>query len=228
MKYKSIYEDCKNLVSYGVTGGDSKNFRHETYLDSFGCDLQIYLNCMLCHLTGKMQESIKVYLGGRKVYSFSDGRPDNEYAVGGYWRKLISELRHYELARYLEESYVLNDTLLELCRRESARNRKIMNKYCELCLLLAKQKGEMKIISEKTHYYKFEGVIDGHKIRVYMTERTPSGKISHEDNVELSFDKKSVFSFYFNSNDAGGLFDDKGDYTPGEWEKILERLAEGL
>lgn len=228
MKYKSIYEDCKNLVSYGVIGGDSKNFRHEVYLDSFGCDLQIYLNCMLCHADGKMHESIRVYLGGRKVYGFNDGRPDSEYAADGHWKKLVLELWHYELARYLEESYVLNDTLLELCRRESARNRKIMNKYREFCLLLAQKKGKMKKISERTHCYKFEDVIDGHRMRVYMTERTPNGKIGSEDNVELSFDKKFVFSFYFNSSNVGGLFDDKGDYTPGEWENILERLVKEI
>lgn len=225
MKHKRVYEDCKNLVFYGETIIDSKNFKCETYLDSFGCDLQVYRIYTLSYETDAMEESIEVYSGGRKVYSFNDKRPDKEYIVNGHWERLISELWHHELARHLGESYTANGTLLELCRKEAMRNRKIMNKYREFCVLLAKEKGK---IPEGARHYKFEEEVDGHTMKVYMSESVPKENASFEGNVELTFDKKNVFSFYFDSSDIGGLYDDKGNYIPGEWEKILEQLMEKL
>lgn len=228
MKYKDVYEDCKNLVSYGVVVADSEDFRRETYLDSFGCDLQVYLNRTSCRATGEMQESIRVYLGGRKVYGFDSERPNNEYMVDGHWRKLISELWHYELSIYLEESYAMNNTLLELCRREAMRNHETMKEYCELCSLLAKKKGRMKILPGGTRCYGFEEVVDDHRMRAYMTERTSSERTVPGDEIELAFGDKFVFTFHFNSSDVGGSFDNKGDYTPGEWERILKQLTAEL
>ena len=55
----------------------------------------------------------------------------------------------------------------------------------------------------------------------------PKEKISYWDKVVVLFNKKSVFSFSWNCSDVGGLFDEKGIYVPGEWEQVLEKLAEG-
>ena len=39
-------------------------------------------------------------------------------------------------------------------------------------------------------------------------------------------DKNVVFSFHYNCSNVGGLFDEKGHYVPGEWERTMERMTE--
>ncbi|MBQ3432906.1 hypothetical protein IJG22_01245 [Candidatus Saccharibacteria bacterium] len=224
MKYKDVYENCKRLVSYGETSGRSSISEHEVYVDSFGCDLQIYRSDILYRGIGEMRESMYVYFGGREVYYFNEDNPDWEFIVKGYWEKLVVELWRYEIAVYLEETYNVNGTLLELSRRESAMNREKFNKYCGLCVSFVKRNG-IKTESEASRYYKFIDQIDGYKIEVYLREMTPREKKDYCDCIELYFDKKIVFRFNYNCSNIGGIFDEKGKYTPGEWERIIEELA---
>lgn len=229
MKYKSVYESCETLAMlYGEVHRNPGFSEHATYIDPFGCDFQIFYSDMLYLGIGERRKSMNVYLGGRMVYSFHEDHPNWECLVNGHWIRLVEELSRYELDLHVGEAYIINSTVLELCRRESAKNREILNRYREKCSLLAKSRGVFKKISDRTSYYKFSRVVDGHWVEIYLSEKSPKAGVSCDDEIELAFDKKNVFTFHFNSSNVGGLFDDKGDYTPGEWEKILERLAEEL
>lgn len=229
MEYKNIYDDCEALaMRYGEVYKNRDLSEHATYIDSFGCDLQIFYSNILYLGIGERRKSMNVYLGGRKVYAFHEDYPNSEYLVDGHWVRLVEELGRYEFDLHMEESYVINGTILELCRRESAKNREILNKYREKCYLLAKGQGVSKNISDMTSCYKFDRIVDGYRVEIYLSERSPRVGVSYNDEIELDFDKKNVFIFNFNSSNVGGLLDDKGKYIPGEWEKILERLAEEL
>ena len=63
------------------------------------------------------------------------------------------------------------------------------------------------------------------KIEVYLREMTPREKKDYCDCIELYFDKKIMFRFDYNCSNIGGIFDEKGKYTPCEWERIIEELA---
>ena len=229
MQHKKLYEDCTSLLLYGETIENSKVCVRETYVDPLGCDLQICRSCW-SYKTGEKRKNIRAYFGGRQVYNFSDYSPGCEFAVVGYWKRLLPVLWKYEISKGFEESYAVNGTLLELCRRESARNRKIMNKYYEIGLLLAKKKGRMDTIAERIYLYKFEENVSEHNIKVHMAERIQKdGEFGiFHDEISIVFNQKTVFSFYFNSDDVAGIFYDKGEYIPGKWEKIIERLMENL
>ncbi|MBR2796054.1 hypothetical protein IKE13_03325 [Candidatus Saccharibacteria bacterium] len=223
IKYKNAYENCKRLVSCGV-GDRSPGFsEYEVYADSFGCDLKVYRNVITYFGTGKMIESIKVYLGGREVYRFNEDEPSWEFIVRGYWEKLVVELWRYESAIYFEESYSVNGALVELCKRESMRNRKMFDKYRELCVPFARKNGA-KLESEVSCSYRFRRRVEGHDLEIDLREMPPKEKIDYDDRIEVYFDKKIVFKFHYNCSNIGGIFDEKGMYTPGEWEQIVERL----
>lgn len=224
MKYEDVYENCKRLVSYGETSGRSGVFEHEVYMDSFECDLQIYRSDTLYRGLGEMRESMSVYFGGREVYYFDEYNPDWEFIVKGYWEKLVAELWRHELAVYLEEPHNIGGTLIELCRRESARNREKFNKYCGLCIPFVRRNG-IKTESKASCRYKYTDQVDGHNFEINLREMTPKEKNIYNDCIELLFDKKRVFVYRYNCSNVGGIFDEKGKYTPGEWERIIEELA---
>ena len=225
MKYKDVYENCKTLAMlYGETSGKPGFSEHATYIDPFGCDLQIFYSDVLHLGIGERRKSVDVYLGGGEVYSFSEDHTDLECFVNGHWMRLVEELSHYELDLHVGEVYAINNTTLELCRRESAKNREILNRYREKCLLLTKNHGAFKKNSDKISYYNFDRTINGHRIEIEFCKRS----LSCGDEIELFFDKKNVFTFHFNSSDTGGIFDDKGKYIPGEWEEILKQIIENI
>ncbi|MBR0480192.1 hypothetical protein IJJ49_02965 [Candidatus Saccharibacteria bacterium] len=144
--------------------------------------------------------------------------------VKGHWKKLVTELWRYELATYLGESYNVNGTLLELCRKESAKNRENLNKYCRLCVTFAKRNGT-RTESEISRRYRFKDQVDGHNLEVCLMEMMPKdGDRLLYDYIELYFDGKIAFDFHYNCNVAGNMFDEKGEYSPGEWERIVEKF----
>lgn len=229
MKYKDVYENCKRLaLSCGEVRRKPGFSESAIYVDPFECDLCVYYNNALARGLGKMQEFMRVYLGGREVYAFDEERPDWECIVDGRWEKLIYEFWRYDLAINLEESYIINGVLLELCKMESRRNREILNRYREICALLAREGGKLRVYDSGKHEFTLERMIDGHIIEICLKERPPREKRDRWDDIELYFDKKIKFRFHWNCNIVGSLFDEKGKYIPGEWEKILERLAEEL
>ena len=226
MKYKDVYEKCKKLASCGETSEKPGVFEKEVYIDSFGCDLQIYRSNVRFPGLSKMQESIKVYFGGRRVYAFYETHPDWESVTNGYWEKLVADLWNYERAIYWEDSYSVNGTLLELCRRESARNREILNGYRENCILLVRRSGVLKIYNSGTSVHSLKKAVDGHTIEILLVEKPHKEEKDRWNKIELYFDRKIKFSFYWNCSTIGSEFDEKGEYIPGEWERILEKIIE--
>ena len=225
MKHNDVYESCKSLAMlYGETKWNYSNCEHAIYMDSFGCDLQIFYADILFLGVGERRKSVIVFLGGREVYSFHEDYPDSELFVKGHWTRLVGELSRYEYDLRVGRGYVINGTLLELCRREAIRNREFFNKYRDMCSFLAKKQGICKKVLDAVLRYEIEKTIDEHRVEIYFTETLHRARMDSEDEIELLFDGKRVFVFHSNSSDVGGLFDEKGEYIPGEWEKILERL----
>lgn len=229
MKYKNIYDECKRLaLSFGYVSKESGVYEHAIYIDSFGCDFQVFYDNILARGTGKMHEYIRVYLGGRRVYEFDECEPEREHLVIGYWPDLLHDLYRCNVDTYFEESYTVNNSLLELCKKESIKNRGIFDEYVKICALLARENGELRVRSGMlyAHTYTFERIIEGHTLEVMLIEKVPSEGFDSYDSAKIFFDKKCVFSFSYNCADVGSLFNEKGHYTLGEWGKILKELIE--
>ena len=153
MKYKKIFEDCKTLAlrcgHYEKNPGVSE---YAVYMDSFGCDFQVYYYNTFSRGVGEMRESVSVFLGGREVYCYYEHEPSWEKFVDGKWKELVSGLYSYHLHARLEENYCINGTLLELCKSESRRNRKKLSKYCGLCVIVSKKHGRLEVNSPRKRF----------------------------------------------------------------------------
>lgn len=65
----------------------------------------------------------------------------------------------------------------------------------------------------------------GHMIDAFLNEMPSKEASDYCSTVELKFGGRIVFVFRYNSNDKGGMLDEKGKYISGKWEKIVEDLV---
>lgn len=216
MKYQDLFNKCRFLAfEYGniIKSSDSSSV-FATYIDSFGCDFMIYYNNLRSSV--KKQDGLDVYLGGRRVYHYTEYLDrEREYFINGHWVQLADELGLYEFCqRYDETPYSLNHTLAELCRIEAKSNRDFLKKYQTICVAVAKAKGFL------TKYgFRYETILsDGNKIELYLRD-----DVENDKHVELFYNRKSVFTYYWDGT-PGGIFDDKGFFVRGSWMVSLEEL----
>ena len=224
MKHKEVYDSCKKLaLSHGMVRENPGVSKSAVYIDPLGCDLQLHYSDVIFLGIGEMRESLRVFLGGREVYSF-DAYDSSEHFVGGYWKDLVPELSNYEVSAVLEEVYRINNTLIELVKEESARYNQKLHKYRDICLSLAKKQGKISRKNERKISYELEKEFNGHTVLIMLNERAPNHRTDYWDDVKLFFDRKFVFSFSWNCSLINSIFDEKGRYFSGEWERFLEKM----
>ena len=227
MKYKNIYTICKELaLKYGKADKKVDSSEYAVYVDPFGCDLQIYYYNRFYRGIGEMKESMCIYLGGREVFYYDEYHPDWENYVDGHWKDMVQELSYYNFCITMEETYNVNNTIVELCKMESKRNRDFLCKYRDMCSSLAKRDGGPAITDEGDFSYKMEKSVNGVLLEIYLKERAPRRRRDFEDKVDVYYGKQNVFIFHWNCSSVGGIFDDKGKYVRGEWEQVVEDLLE--
>lgn len=215
MKYGDAYEKCKRLVTeFGWTKGLTPKYK--MYTDTLGCDFQIYYDTA--------RGSMNVFFGGREVYAFSKYEPDEEYLISGRWMKLVHKIYGREVCRRAGDKRAISGVFLKMCRRDAARNRKLMDWYRELVIKLA-ESGRVKMRSGSTYCTLYEDMIGGHVIEgAYLNVMDPEKNEDYRSKVELHFDRRTVFVFRYDSSDKNGILDEKGKYVSGKWEKIIENL----
>lgn len=227
MKYRSIYKDSKELaLFYGKSDRNPGISERAVYVDPFGCDFRVCFMDPFYRGIGKMRGNLKIFIGGREVYSFNEDQPEFEWIIDGVWKELATELWSYEFSAKMEEPYKVNNTLVELCKREAEINRAFFDRYRKLCLSFVKNEQAEASWSESFDYYTFREDVDGHKIEIGMERKRPKKDGVYWDQVELRFDEKSMFRFAWNSSNAGGIFNEEGNYVSGEWEQFLEKLVD--
>ena len=224
MNHKKVYDSCKHLaLSHGVVKENPGVSKSAVYIDPLGCDLQLHYSDVIFLGIGEMRESLRVFLGGREVYSF-DEYDSSEHFVGGYWKDLIPELFNFEVSATLEEVYRINNTLIQLVKEESARYSQKLHKYRDICLSLVKNQGKISRKNEGKTSYELEKEFNGHTVLILLNERMPNHQADYWNDVELFFDKKFAFRFNWNCNLTGSILDEKGEFLPGEWERFLEKM----
>lgn len=219
MTYGDVYKKCQKLVMDYGWAKSPKTPKYMMYdankID--GYDFQIYYDTVW--------ESMNVFFGGREVYSFYKSDPNGEYLNSGHWIKMAQEIYDYEARRQMGDDREFNGVLLGICKREMARNREAMEKYQSLLTKLA-ESGHIKMSSGSgAHCSRYENAIHGHMVDVFLNEMPLKEASDYCSTVELKFDGRVVFVFRYNSNDKGGMLDEKGRYIPGKWEKIVEDLV---
>ncbi len=219
MEHQDIFELCKKMARlYGHSKNGLEGSEYMFYADPLGCDFEIHYHNVMAHGVGEMRQSISVFLGGRDIYSQSETTANyGKNYIPGNWEELVEELDKYELHLRSEEPYVLSHSLIELCRREAARNRVFFEKYTKLCVEIAKEDGERK---EYEHSVDFvvEREVKGGKIKIEFQESAHSG-----NEIYLNVGGEKIFVYRWGrEDDPHGMLNEKGKITANgaKWKDI--------
>ncbi len=191
------------------------------YVDPTGCDLQIYYDNSMYLGLGRICQTLYVYLGGRIVFECRDYKePPEEKIVDGVWTKLIlrlSETKSKNIRRFKE----LYETEIDECKRIAKENRTFSRKICLDSSIVAIKKGHKREYKSR-NYYQYKIDIDENEFEIEL-EEIFDGRFDSGIKNNVFYNNKCVFSWH--SNNSSFLFDNKGKFEHGLWEKILEDLA---
>lgn len=188
---------------------------HAVYADAYGCDFRIYYDYEAKSVSD-IRENMRVFSGGREVYQYRgyDGR---EEFVSGYWEDFARQ------AEYYIGDVIENTTSVVLAQEEAMKNRQFLERYRKIGIVIAETKGAAKTVASGKGFV-FERIMGGHKIEIFLTRR-----LKTNSDVVIFYDSKVVFSFSWDCKiDAGGILDNKGRFTRGEWEDVIDELYQKL
>ena len=216
MDYENAFLTCRFLASKGgyVVESDRGFPSKAIYADSLGCDLKIYFDGRVGLGWRSGKEFLKVFLGGREVFSYDEGDDEQYFVKGGYWLETINDLELWIDDEVGQE----NRTLVELCRKESERNRRFLTTYSSYCIDIAKKMVEPRVSPSGGKLYMVNTMVGHDRVSLELSVSRKS-----PNSVFLHYNKEFVFRYYWDGS-GGSVADQTGRYDRGEWEEAIEKL----